>query len=197
MSDRNKIAQALSVEELDAFLKLLLKLPGAQRTYEAIKLRAFEELGLSISIESAKSFRKTTFANYLARVERRREFAERVANVGSDARATLADAAAENLAEQVFDLTEELAEDEVLDLKKASSVAFIISKIRQGDVARSSLQLKIDEYQRKERERDEKNQQAAAQLEKLRDPSAGLNAQERTAVLDAIDDLLGIKKKAA
>lgn len=195
MSDRNKIAQALPVEDLDAFIRELMALPGSERTYAGIQRHAAAR-GIVVSIEGAKSFRKTTFANYLARVERRREFAERVANVQSDARATLADAAAENLAEQVFDLTEELAEDEVLDLKKAASVAFIISKIRQGDVARSALQLKISDFERKERERVEKTTRAAAELEKLRDPNAGLNTEERAAVLDTIDDLLGIKKKA-
>lgn len=193
MSDRNKIAQSLTVDELDKFIRELMALPGSQRTYAGIQKHAAVR-GIVVSIEGAKSFRKTTFSNYLARVERRREFAERVAGINSDARATLADAAAENLAEQVFDLTEELAEDEELDLKKASSVAFIISKIRQGDVARSALQLKIDEYQRKERERAEKNAAASRELEKLRDPNAALNQEERTAILETIDDLLGIKK---
>jgi hypothetical protein len=144
MSDRNKIAQALSVEELDAFLALLLKLPGAERTYDAIRRRAKDELGLAISIESAKSFRNTTFAKYVKRSERRREFAEKMTAVPSTG-AKFADAAAENLAELVYDMTEELSEviDEggSLDLKKASTTAFIISKIRQGDVARDRLQL--------------------------------------------------------
>jgi hypothetical protein len=197
MSDRNKIAQALTVEELEKFLQALVKLPGNRRTLEGIKSAA-AALEIEISIESARSFKNTTFANYLKRIERRREFAERVANVRDNSTGrTLADAAAENLAEQVFDLTEELGEGETLDLKKASTVAFIISKIRQGDVAASALQLKVDDYERKERERNEKAERAAAELEKLRDPNAGLNEEERGAVLDTIDDLLGIKAKPA
>jgi hypothetical protein len=196
MSDRNAIAQELSVEQLDKFIRELAELPGKQRTLKAIAEKA-AALGIEISIMSAKSFRDTTFAKYIKRTERRREFAERIAAAPSTG-ATFADAAAENLSELVFDMTEELADviDEggALDLKKASATAFIISKIRQGDVARGKLQLQVDEYQRKERERAEKTAQAAAQLEKLRDPGAGLNAQERIAVLDSIDDLLGIKK---
>jgi hypothetical protein len=171
--------------------------PGTDARSKALRLRP-AKWKIEISIESARSFRNTTFANYLKRIERRREFAERVANVRDNSTGrTLADAAAENLAEQVFDLTEELGEGETLDLKKASTVAFIISKIRQGDVAASALQLKVDEYERKERERAEKNARAAAELEKLRDPNAGLNEEERGAVLDTIDDLLGIKAKPA
>lgn len=157
MADRNKIAQALPVEKLEEFNQMLASLPGSERTLDAIKRRAADELGIEISVMSAKAFRDTTFSNYLKRMERRREFAERVANVRQESTgATLADAAAENLAEAVFDLTEELGEGESLDLKKASSVAFIISKIRQGDVAKGSLEMKLKEFERREREREER-----------------------------------------
>jgi hypothetical protein len=141
MSDRNKIAQSLPVEELDAFIRELMALPGSERTYAGIQRHAAAR-GIVVSIEGAKSFRKTTFANYLARVERRREFAERVTAAPATG-SRFADAAGENLAELIFDATEEMSDaaDEggSLDLKKAGAMAFIISKIRQGDVARERL----------------------------------------------------------
>jgi hypothetical protein len=141
MSDRNTIAQELSLDQLDKFIRELAALPGKDRTLKAISEKA-AALGITISLMSAKSFRDTTFAKYLKRTERRREFAERVTSAPLTG-AKFADAAAENLAELVFDATEEMAEiaDEGgrLDMKKAGATAFIISKIRQGDVARERL----------------------------------------------------------
>ncbi|MCA1589709.1 MAG: DUF3486 family protein [Acidobacteria bacterium] len=185
MSDRNKIAQSLSVDKLDEFIRDLIALPGLERTYAGIQKHAAAR-GIVVSIEGAKSFRKTTFDNYVRRMDRRREFAERVASIQSDARATLADAAAENLAEQIFDLTEELADEAneeggKLDLKKASSVAFIISKIRQGDVARSALQLKINDFERKERERGEKKAELSKTLDKEQ-KRGGISAETRALI---------------
>jgi hypothetical protein len=143
MSDRNTIAQELTVDQLDTFIRDLATLPGKERTLKAISEKA-AALGINVSLMSAKSFRDTTFAKYLKRTERRREFAERIAAAPSTG-AKFADAAAENLAELVYDMTEELTEiaDEggSLDLKKASTTAFIVSKIRQGDIARDRLQL--------------------------------------------------------
>lgn len=195
MSDRNAIAQELTVDQLDKFIRELAALPGKQRTLKAITEKA-ATLGIAISVMSAKSFRDTTFAKYLKRTERRREFAERV-TAGPMTGTVFADAAADNLSELIFDMTEELAEvaegGGALDLKKAAATAFIVSKMQQGSVARRGLQLKIDEYQRKEREREEKNQRAADQLKKLRDPNAGLNETERTAILDEVDRLMGVK----
>lgn len=165
MSDRNKIAQSLTVEQLDEFIRELAALPGTERTYAGIQKHAAAR-GITVSIEGAKSFREKTFKNYLARMERRREFAQRVASVRQESTgATLADAAAENLAEQIFDLTEELGEGESLDLKKASSVAFIISKIRQGDVAKGNLEAKLREIEERNREREEARAEKKKQLQ--------------------------------
>jgi hypothetical protein len=199
MADRNKIAQALNETELAAFNEMLASLPGSERTYAAIQRRAQEQLGLTLSIESAKSYREKTFKNYLRRMERRRDFAERVTSARQESTGgTFADAAAENLAELVFDMTEEMSEaieeGGALDLKKASTTAFIINKIRQGDVARGNLQIKLDDAERREKEREEKNRQAGEKLAKLRDPSAGLDEAERVAILDEVDRLMGLKR---
>lgn len=145
-TDRNKIAQELSVEDLSAFVAELAALPGKERTLRAIAAAA-ERRGIRISLESAKSFRNTTFKRHLERIERRREFAERFAG-GRDNRlgATIADAAADNLAETVFDLTDEIAEateSGEFDLKKMSTTAFIIKTLRQGDVARDALHERV------------------------------------------------------
>ncbi len=142
MSDRNKIAQGLSIAELDAFVAELHALPGSGRTLEAIKAAA-QKRGIVISLMSARSFRDTTFRRHLERLSRAQEFATQVAQMQTvGAGATLADASAAMLSQQLFDLVDTLG-DETLDLKKAGQVAFIISKIRQGDVAASALNLKV------------------------------------------------------
>ncbi len=62
MSDRNKIAQELTVEQLDQFISGLAELPGKQRTLAAIQERAFA-LNIQISLMSAKSFRELIRVN--------------------------------------------------------------------------------------------------------------------------------------
>lgn len=140
--DQNKIAKELTVEQLSDFVAELAALPGKDRTLRAIAAAA-DRRGIKISLESAKSFRNTTFRRHLDRLERAQQLATQVASMQTTGTgATLADAGAAMLSQQVFDLIDELG-DETLDLKKAGQVAFILSKIRQGDVASSALQLRI------------------------------------------------------
>lgn len=181
MSDRNKIAQALTVEQLDNFVRELAALPGRERTLDAIKRRA-ADLGIEISIMSATSFRDTTFKRHLDRLGKAQELATQVASMQQQgAGNTLADASAAILSQQVFDLLDELG-DETLDLKKAGSIAFIISKMRQGDVASRGLELKLRDYERREREREEKKK--ALQLSLTKAEKKGGISKETLALIE-------------
>lgn len=190
MADRNKIAQELTVEELDAFIAQLSALPGKERTLASIKARA-AGLGIEISIESARTFRNTTFARHLQRLSKAQELATQVAAMQeSGAGNTLADASAAMLSQQIFEM---LNVSEELELADAGKLAFIISKLRQGDVAVRNLELKLRDAERREREQEEKKAAAVKELQKLRDPQEKLNDNERAAIVAKVDEILGIK----
>lgn len=196
MSDRNKIAQELTIEELDAFVSELAALKGSERTLKAIMEKA-AGLGITISLMSAKSFKDTTFKRYLAELRASQSLAEEVAAVDATGN-TLADASAKLLARQVFD---ELRGLEGFDIKSAGKLAFIIKSLREGDVQRSALNARLRESEAKlaalaarEKEREDKQRQAAEQLAKLRAPQTADNEKQRAAILDEVDKLMGIRK---
>ena len=137
MSDRNKIAQELSIEELDQFIRDLAALPGKERTLKAIAEKAAAR-GITISLMSAKAFRETTFKNYVDRVQKAQDKALQVRGIReAGAGNTLADAAGDLLSEIIFD---SLTADEPgeIDIKKYS---LAISRLRQGDVKIRALEV--------------------------------------------------------
>lgn len=191
MADRNKIAQELTVEQLSKFIEELAALPGKKRTLQQIAHKAAEQ-GLTISLMSAKAFRDTTFDRYLRKLERAQEVATQVENIDRGG-STLADASAKLLAKRIFDDLVE-AEDEdsgaEVDLDK---MTLSVARLRRGNVQQRALEAKLDEYRKRDEERTRKNAEAAEKLQKLRDPNAGLNEEERTAILDEVDRLMGVK----
>jgi hypothetical protein len=189
--DRNKIAQSLTDEELQAFIDALIALPGKERTLAAIKARA-AELGISVSLESAKSFRSTTFQRYLARVERRAEKAQHIAQLAGDSTgARLGEASAAILAEKIFDElnTDDDAQgaDEEparLDLDKVELLSKSLARLRRGDVDREALQArlresegKVKEMEAKEKERAEKKAALQEQLTNAAAKKGGLTKE--------------------
>lgn len=190
-SDRNKIAQELTIEQLDQFVAELAKLPGKQRTLAAIQHKA-AELGITISLMSARAFRETTFEKHLQNLRRAQQIAGEVEAIEQGGN-TLADASAKLLSKRIFNQLLEAEDEDVggeVDLEKMS---LALSRIRTGDVARAALEQKLRDAERREKDREEKNRLAAEQLQKLRDPGATLNSDEREAILSTVDDLLGIR----
>ncbi len=168
--DRNKIAAALTDEELSAFLEKLSALAPGQRTLEAIKAMA-AGMEIVISVESARTFRNTTFRRHLERMRRRREKAEHlVALAGDGTGRALGDAAAGMLAEQVFDelngIADATGDDDdptPMDIEKGEALSRIIGRLRAGDVARETTEAKLRKveaelraYAAREKEREEK-----------------------------------------
>ncbi len=186
MPDRNKIAQNLSIEELDAFVEELVKLPGKERTLEAIRSRAAAR-GIMIGVMSAKSFRDTTFERHLERIRRRQDKADQIATLAGDATgARLNDANAAILAEKIFDELntdddEPGAEPARADLEKLEAMSRIVQRGQRGAVDRAALEArlresdaKVAEYKARELERAEKKATLKATLTNAVEKKGGL-----------------------
>jgi hypothetical protein len=190
--DRNTIAQELTDEQLDRFIRELASLPKKDRKLKHIRHKA-AEMGITISLMSAKSFRDTTFRRELAKIESAQRAAKLIEDIDRGG-STLADASAKLLAKRAFTQLMDAEDEDSAEVIDMDQMSLVVARLRRGNVQQAALEAKLSEMERLQRDRDEKNRQAAEQLEKLRDPNAGLNQAERTAVLDTIDELLGIKK---
>lgn len=186
MSDRNTIAQELTVEQLDQFIRELTGLPGKQRTLKAIAEKA-ATLGMTISLMSAKAFRDTTFARHLDRLRMAQEVALQVENIEQGGN-TLANASAKLLGKRIFDQLLKAEEDDEAEID-IDALSLSVSRLRQGDVAKgeaerrqAETQAKLKEYERKEREREEKKAAFAKTLDKEQ-KRGGITAETR-ALLD-------------
>lgn len=191
MPDRNKIAQELTDEALDRFISELAALPKKERRLQDIKHKA-AELGITVSLMSAKAFRDTTFERYLVKVQNAQRIAQQVEDIDRGG-STLADASAKLLSKRIFDQLLEAEDEDSAETVDLDQMSLAVARLRRGNVQQIALEAKLSEMQRIAKEREEKNQQAAAQLEKLRDPTARLNETERIAILDEVDRLMGVK----
>jgi hypothetical protein len=139
-SDRNKIAQELTVEQLSDFVGQLAALPGKDRTLSAIKERA-AALGIEISLMSAKAFRDTTFERHLQRMRTAQEVALQVEGIEQGGN-TLASASAKLLSKRIFNQLLEAEENDEAGVD-VDALSLSISRLRSGDVATATHQLKI------------------------------------------------------
>lgn len=136
--DRNKIAQTLSSEELAAFIDRCWETPNLTLA----KLQELAaEVGVSVSLMGAKSFRDTTYKRHIERIRRARELSEQLREL-SKTGASLADAAGELLSHKVMDVLTadpEAEQPEELDMK---SLSLVISRLRMGDARRDAIKLR-------------------------------------------------------
>lgn len=191
-ADRNKIAQELTVEQLDGFISELIALPGKKRTLKAIQHKA-AECGITISLMSAKAFRETTFERQLEKLRTAQRIATEVEQIEQGGN-TLADASAKLLSKRIFNQLLEAEDEDAVTEVNLDDMTLAVARLRRGNVQQVALEAKLRELERREKEREEKNAQAAAKLAKLRDPTAGVNETERNAILDEVDRLMGIKR---
>jgi hypothetical protein len=140
MSDRNAIAQELTVEQLDQFVRELAALPGKARTLKAISEKA-AALGIEVSLMSAKSFRDVTFERHLQRMRTAQEVALQVEGIEAGGN-TLASASAKLLSKRIFNQLLE-AEDNEETAIDVEAMSLSVSRLRSGDVATATHQLKI------------------------------------------------------
>lgn len=133
---RNKIATELSAEELGSFLERCRKTP--KLTLAKIQELAAEH-GIAVSLMGARSFKSSTFAEHMQRLRKAQETALQMQEITAGG-ATINDAAASLLSQQVFDL---IAEDG-LDPDSASK---IVKRLRDSDTRVRALQHIIQKSQ--------------------------------------------------
>lgn len=154
---KNKLVRSLTEEQLAEFLEELVKTPGVDGPM--IQEQALAKFGISIGHESANGFRKDVFGRYIDRLRKRKALSETIAaHRDSSTGRTLADAASEELQQQVFEF---LADNPVLDLsdkddlKRAESLSRIIKSARSED-RRMIEQLTEELKEAREREKETK-----------------------------------------
>jgi hypothetical protein len=192
MSDRNKIAQELTIEQLARFVDELAQLPGKQRTLAAIQHKA-AELGITISLMSAKAFRETTFERHLEKLRNAQTIAAQVEAIEQGGH-TMADASAKLLSKRIFEQLMEAEDEDTGGAVDLDAMTLAVARLRRGNVQQAALELKVQELEQAQRDREEKNRQAAEKLQKLRDPNATLDEGERNAILEEVDRLMGVKR---
>jgi hypothetical protein len=137
-----KIEQALTPEQLHDFLRRAAQLPGSQlKDIQALAA----ECGIEISLMGARSFKKGPFADYLAELKAKREFAEDISTVAKGGMG-MADASATILSQKIFDRLHnagDLSDDETDQLSLA------LSRLRTGDHRSKFLEAKLDEMRQK------------------------------------------------
>lgn len=160
--DKNTIATELTDEQLDQFIRELAGLPKKQRRLVDIQAKA-EGLGLTISLMSARSFRDKTFARALAKMRRANEAATQVENIEAGGGDTLK-ATAKILSRRIFDDLMEADEKETdVDI---DALTLSHSRLTRSATITGALQLKIAEYERRDREREEKKAALSKTLDK-------------------------------
>lgn len=136
MSSRNKIATELSAERLEEFLEKCRKTPKLTLARVQALARAY---GIEVSLMGARSFRSTTFAEHMQRLRKAQELSLQMQEITAGG-ATINDAAASLLSQQVFDL---IAEDGL----DADSASKIVKRLRDSDTRVRALQHLIERHQ--------------------------------------------------
>jgi len=213
----NKIEGSLSVAQLQALLEEL-KAISAKPTFKQIQAAA-ARYGVDVSLMSARTFRRTTFAEHLKRIAEGREKTQRVLEAvrGSESALTAFEEIAAN------DILDAYTNgDEEIDREKLIKAG---ATLRSAIAEREASQRAAEDLARKQRETDAKLQLAeqtrtiaeerARKLEREREAweaaqkkIAEANAQLKSAkpedadairakVVDMLDDVLGIKPAKA
>lgn len=166
---KNKLVRSISETELHAFLESLASTPGVDGPM--IQEQALSKFGIKIGHESANNFRKEVFGKYIDRLRKRKELSAVVAaNRDAGTGRTLADAASEELQQQVFEF---LTDNDALNLrddegmKRAEALARIIKSARSED------RRLLDQLNERVKELEaEKKQTSAAVLAAAKDKGA-------------------------
>ena len=135
-SSKNKLAQELTPEQLQAFLEELAGVPRGEQVERIQELA--EKHGINIGKSSAYNFRERELGPYLDRLRKRKELASAITEIGlDDSGMTLADAAAAELSQLSFDFITEL--DGQLDLTSKQGLNVYkaltngLASLRKGD----------------------------------------------------------------
>lgn len=185
---KNKLVRSLTEEQLLAFLEELIATPGVDGPM--IREKAQEQFGVSIGNDSANHFRKEVFGRYIERMRKRKELSAVIAaNRDSASGKTIADAASEELQQQVFEF---LADNEALnlgskdDLERAEALARIIKSARIED------RRMLEQLSKRVKELEEKQREAEKVLDAASQKEGGLS----DATINAVRKALGMPEAA-
>jgi len=177
--DRNTIAQELTDEQLDSFIRELAALPKKERKLKDIRHKA-AEMGITISLMSAKSFRDTTFQRYLAKMESAQKAARLVEDVDRGG-STLADASAKLLSKRIFDQLMDAEDEDSAEAVDLDQMTLAVARLRRGNVQQAALEAKLKEYEDQARERAEQKAALTKTLDKEQ-KRGGITAETRALI---------------
>ncbi len=210
----SKIESSLTPEEFWDFCEAVAKLKGGRKgaTLKQIQQLAAEwDIGY-ISENSAKSFRDTAFADFLADLKADREFADDVATVAA-AGSNLPDAAAMVLSKKIFKTTLRLSDN--VDPDTADAMTKSVERLRTGnrmakrlesdlqvaakkiEVADKQLAMRDEQIAALQRERaewEEQRKAIAAAAASARTAAAASPDEIRAKVVAEMDRIMGITK---
>lgn len=187
---RTKLALALSDEELEQFLAELRQVQGLT----GAKLREMAEAkGITIGHNSANEFLNEEFKPYCEKISRARQLSLMIATQPDDAPSgAIAAAGAEEISQRVFEFLmsaeglSNLATKE--GLKQVKDLTEIISMIQQAAARRDEVRVKL------QREFDRKTKETKKAVDaKLKATAGEITEETRTAILDLIDEKMGLK----
>lgn len=157
-----KIETSLTPEELMEFFKRCAQTKGGA-TGPAIQALA-AEFGVTISHESANTFRKTALQEYLDEMRATARMAEDVAAIAKSGLG-LADGAASAFAAKVFDKARKLDVEDIGG-KEANNVSLAIARLKTGDRGdkrlAADLALREEQLAKLQREKAEWEEKRAA-----------------------------------
>lgn len=182
VESKNKLVRELTEEQLTGFLEELVNTPGVSGPL--IQEWALKKFGIKIGHESANNFRREVFGRYIERLRKRKELSATIAaHRDTDSGRTLADAASEELQQQVFEF---LADNEALDLsdkddlKRAEALSRIIKSARSED------RRMIDQLNDRIKELEVKQKAAEKALESATGKHGGISDETIKAVRKAL-----------
>jgi hypothetical protein len=149
MDSKNKLVRAISAEELQGFLSELAGIAGVDGP--TIQRLAEEKFGVEMGHNSANHFRKEVYQKYLETIGKRKALVQMItAHQEPRSGQTLADAASDQLQQQVFEFL--IDAETGIDLstpegmKQAKDLSAIIKSARSEDRRMiESMQKTIDE----------------------------------------------------
>lgn len=138
-----KIETSLTPEQLMEFFRRCAQTKGGAHGPAIQALAA--EFGVTISHESANTFRKGALKEYLEELAASARLAEDVSTLAK-AGAGMADGAAAAFGAKVFDAARKIQTEEI-GTEKANMVSLAISRLRSGDQRAKYLEAKVAEIQ--------------------------------------------------
>lgn len=149
MNSKNKLVRAISAEELQGFLDELSRTAGVDGPM--IRELAESRFGVEMGHNSAAHFKKEVYTKYLEQIGKRKALVSMItANKEPSSGQTLADAASEQLQQQVFEFL--IDAETGIDLstpagvKHAKALADIIKGARSEDRKRiAEMERMVDE----------------------------------------------------